>query len=806
MTIECFHCGLPVPDGLELFVPIDGTQQPMCCRGCQAVAQTIVECGLGDYYKNRTALPRTGQDIVPAELEALRLYDRDEVQKSFIVFGGEAREASLILENISCAACLWLNERHLQQLPGVVLAQVNYATQRARVRWDDTRIKLSEILLEIQKLGYNAHPFSAEARDAMRRRSQHAELRRIAVAGICAAQIMMLAVALYAGAAYGMEPATRQLLRWVSAGLSLPVLSYAAWPFYRGAWYALRHRRVSMDVPVVLAIAIAFAGSIWNTLAQTGTVYFDTLTMFVLFLLSTRYFERAAREKSVQASENLLQLTPAVATRIADGQSETVAIGELRHDDSIVTPAGAVIATDGIVIAGASEVDESLLTGESRPVAKNPGDRVIAGSMNLISPLITRVTAVGEETALAGVVRLLDRAQAEKPASVSLADRVASWFVGGILVFALLVTLLWWAWAPQRSFEVLLAVLVVTCPCALSLAAPAAFAAAGSRLLERGVLLTRGHTLESLVAINHVVFDKTGTLTHGTPLLIASQALELPLAQCLRLAASLEQHINHPFARALTQAAGPDLLPVDDLVYTPGQGVAGKIAGTRYFVGRKDPLPLPEDENRSAGSTIGLYRESTLLAWFRFNDAVRPEALGVIEQLRKRDINVTIASGDGEAAVAAIAATLGVENFFAGLNPAAKLELLRNLQERGDKVMMVGDGVNDAAVLAGADVSVALGNAADITRAASDIVLLATSLQPIVEALDTGVQTRAIVRQNFIWAIAYNLVMLPLAALGMVAPWLAALGMSTSSFIVVMNALRLRDPAGKAPIGRELSA
>lgn len=780
----------------------------MCCRGCQAVAQTIVASGLADYYRHRTALPQSGQMLLPPELAALRLYDRDEVQKSFVTFDHDQREASLILENISCPACLWLNERHLQQLPGVISAQVNYATRRARVRWDESRIKLSEILREIQQLGYNAHPFSAVALESLRKREQRSELRRIAVAGICAGQIMMLAVALYAGTAYGMEAATRQLLRWVSGLLSLPVLLYAAWPFYRSAWYALKKRRVNMDVPVVIAIVIAFGGSLFNMLTRNGTVYFDTLTMFVLFLLSTRYFERSARDRSVQASENLLQMAPAVASRVNSSGSETVAIGELRPDDVVITAAGAVIATDGVVVAGETEVDESLLTGESHPVAKRIGATVVAGTMNLVSPIKSRVTAVGEETVLSGVIRLLDRAQAEKPAVVIFADRVAAWFVAGVLALALLAAGIWALIAPQRSFEVLLAVLVVTCPCALSLAAPAAFAAAGSRLLKRGILLTRGHALDALAAIDHIVLDKTGTLTHGTPRLLRVNCGDMIMHdECVRLAAALEQHVNHPFARALAEAAAEQTLPaVGDIRYAPGQGVEGTIDGAHYFFGRHQSAPLSA-ATKAGGSCIGLYRDQTLVGEFFFSDTLRADAADLIAALHARQIGVTIASGDSENAVAAVAATLGIADFRSGLAPQDKLDLLRELQAGGRKVLMVGDGINDAAILAGADVSIAIGNAADIARAASDIVLLSNSLNPIIEALDTAAQTRAIVRQNLAWAIVYNVVMLPLAAFGMVAPWLAALGMSTSSFVVVLNALRLRaDPPTEARIDTQIVA
>lgn len=772
----------------------------MCCRGCQAVAETIVSAGLGDYYRHRTALPQSGQGLLPPELESLKLYDRDDVQQSFVTSDAHAREASLILENISCAACLWLNERHLQQLPGVLSAHVNYATQRARVRWDDDRIRLSDILFEIQKLGYNAHPFSAAARDELRKQERRADLRRIAVAAICAAQLMMLAVGLYAGAAYGIEPATRQLMRWVSALLAVPVMAYAAWPFYRSAWYALRNRHVNMDVPVVLATVIAFAGSVWNTLRDSGTVYFDTLSMFVLFLLATRFFERSAREKSVQASENLLQLSPAVATRVSGQQSETVAAAALREDDVIVIAAGAATPADGVIISGASEFDESVVTGESRPVARASGDAVIAGSVNISSPVHVRVSAVGEATVLAGVVRLLDRAQVERPVTVELADRVAAWFVGGLLIFAALVTLAWWVWAPARSFEVLLAVLVITCPCALALAAPAAYAAAGSALLGQGVLLTRGRALEKLAEIDHVVLDKTGTLTEGQPMLTRVDAIDMDRAEVVRFAAALEMDVRHPYARALLHEVDATALPhVTDAEYVPGQGVSGRIEGRRYFLGRGADLAAAPS---GAESVIGLYAEDRLRARLYFADALRADAHRLIESLRGRGLDVTIASGDQREVVAHVAMKLGVKDARGELSPADKLALLRDLQKTGKTVLMVGDGINDAAILAGADVSVAAGNATDIARAASDIVLLSRRVSMIDTMIATAQRTRAIVRQNFIWAIVYNVVMLPLAALGMVAPWLAALGMSSSSFIVVMNALRLRQddaPPTSAP-------
>ena len=514
--VDCFHCGLPVPAGVSFSASIFGQSQPMCCRGCQSVAESIVENGLEDYYKHRTELPKTAEDLVPDALRQLALYDHPEVQKSFVLEGeGDYKEASLILEGITCAACVWLNERHLSQLVGVRSVNVNYGSQRARVRWNDNQIKLSQILAEINKIGYHAHPFSAQQQDALRQQQRKSDFRRLAVAGLSAGQVMMIAVALYAGPAQGLEFATAQLLRWFSFVLTIPAITYAAWPFYGSAWRSIRNRQIGMDVPITLGLMTGFVGSVWATVQGQGVVYFDTLTMLVFFLLGTRYLERNAREKSIEASENLLRLAPVMATKV-DGEAQTlIPVMELKLGDVILAKPGETIAADGIVVTGESSVDESLLTGESRPLPKSLGAQVFAGSINYESPLTIQVTAIAENTMLAGISRLLDRAQAEKPKLAETADRVAAYFTTALLATVALVALAWWQIQPDRILEIVLTVLVVSCPCALSLAAPAAFAAAGSHLVGRGVLLTRGHALETLAKVTHFVFDKTGTLTLG---------------------------------------------------------------------------------------------------------------------------------------------------------------------------------------------------------------------------------------------------------------------------------------------------
>jgi len=799
----CYHCGLPVPDASPFRASILGELRELCCHGCQAVAESILENGLEDYYRYRTEMPRNVEELVPEELRKLDLYDHPEVQKSFVhVTGEHLKQASLILEGITCAACIWLNERHLKQIPGVQEVSVNYASHRARVSWDERQVKLSAILAEIRKLGYQAHPFNAQQQEERRQERRKDDIRRLAVAGISSGQVMMLAVALYAGEAQGMEYATEQLLRWFSLLLTAPTILYSALPFYQSAWRALKHGQLNMDSPISLGVLAGFFGSVWATVEGQGVVYYDTITMLVFFLLGARFLERNAREKSVEAAENLLRLIPAMATRVnADRQHELVAVHELSAGELILAKPGDTIPADGVVEQGESNADESLLTGESRPLPKAPGDRVFAGSINYENPLLIRVSGVGEQTVLAGIARLLDRAQAQKPRLAQTADRLASWFTYILLALVAVVGWFWWRIAPDRAFDTMLAVLVVSCPCALSLAAPAAFAAAGSHLVKRGVLLTRGHALETLAKVTHFVFDKTGTLTLGKPVLLRNVALgNRPAGECLLLAASLEQASEHPLAQGFLRAAAGRVLPaVSHSENLPGRGVAGSIEGRRYFLGNAGSNPAMSSQCRldmgdvpHGATVVWLSDEAQVLAAFILADTLRPQAAEMIAQLRKRGLRVSILSGDATEAVAHHARILGVDDWQGNLGPDQKLAALQKLQQDGEIVAMVGDGINDAPVLAGAQVSIAMGSGTQMARTSGDIVLLTENLLEIEHAVVTSRFGMSVIRQNFGWALGYNLLAIPFAATGYISPWLAALGMSVSSLVVVLNALRLR--------------
>ena len=824
MSETCFHCGLPVPDGSRIFIEYQGQRQPMCCHGCEAVARAIIDSGMDDFYRLRSERPLRPEERVPGFLQQLKAYDNPEVQKQFVSTADEAiseqREVSLILEGIVCAACVWLNEQHLRSLDGVLDVAINYSNHRARVRWDDSRIHLSEILEAISRIGYLAHPYDPDRQQKLLEAERKRQLRRIGLTGVLGMQVMIFAVAMYTGDWWGMEAGFRASFRWISLLLTLPVLAFASSVFFRAAWRDLRNRRVGMDVPVSLGIGIAFAASCWHTVNGHGEVYFDSVIMFTFFLLTARYFELAARKRTAEATESLLNLRPGLATRLEVIDGETVqtpvAVASLQKGDRVLVRPGEHIPADGVIVEGVSGVDESLLTGESLPLTRGEGDTVIGGSTNTESPLIIEIRHVGEETVLSSIQRLLENAQHARPAIARLADRIAGVFVSVILLIAALVALYWHWRDPSQWLSITIATLVVTCPCALSLATPAAITAASGRLAKTGLLPKQAHALETLARITDIVFDKTGTLTLGQLQISGIQRLSgLDENRCLQIAASLEAASEHPVAHCLLAANRKPLLPVEAPKNHPGYGIEGKIDGRLWRIGNADFLQ--QDKNRAewrengGKSRIGLaesgadaFDASTarLHCTFSFSDPLREESAATIRRLRDDGLRVHIMSGDGRDATESLARALGIDHAEANLRPEDKLQRLRALQQAGAVVAMVGDGVNDAPVLAGADLSIAMGKGAQLAIASADMVLLSQHIGHIAEGYRTARKTLRIIRQNLLWAAGYNLLAIPAAATGLVAPWLAAIGMSLSSLLVVLNALRLTagsNPPSPAP-------
>jgi Cu2+-exporting ATPase len=791
---------------VDLPVEVDGVVRHTCCTGCQAVAQSIVSSGLVDYYRRRDAMPERAREAMPDELKDLGLFDHPDFQQGFVKpIGEHEREAALILEGITCAACIWLNEQHVAHQPGVTAVDINYATRRARVRWDERKIKLSDILAAVQAIGYRAYPYDAARSEQISQRERRSALWRLFVAGFGMMQVMMYAFPVYI-ADGDMTAEVEAMMRWASLILTAPVVLYSAEPFFSHAWRDIRLRRLGMDVPVALGVGAAFVASCWATFTGQGEVYFDSVTMFVFFLLCGRYVEMLARQKAVRGVEELGKALPAFAERLAhwpDPQGERVPVSQLQAGDMIRVKPGETVPADGVVAEGESEANEALLTGESRPVPKQPGAPVTGGSVNIGSPLCVRVTRTGEHTRLAAIRQLMERASAEKPRVVQQADRVAAYFIVALLVLAVVTAGWWWWHDPDRALWVFVSVLVVSCPCALSLATPVALTVATDALARMGVLVTRGHAVEALARADRFVFDKTGTLTYGE-MRVEQIRLLGPGDEidALRLAAGLEQGSEHAIAEALRRRGGDLAMPAFGAVAaTTGQGVAGVLDGVAYRIGRPsfvaeltgapEPDVLLADE-RSGRTVIALGSSAGWIAGFALSDGLRDDCPAALAALRERGIALSILSGDTPATVEALARELGVSDARGGMTPEGKHAALRGLQTGKSIVAMVGDGVNDAPVLAQAQVSIAMGGGTDLARNQADIVLLSGRLASLADGLQLSRRALTIIRQNLWWSFAYNFTAVPLAMSGLVTPWMAGIGMSASSLLVVLNALRLQ--------------
>lgn len=791
----CFHCGEPVPAGSSYALEIKGIVQPMCCPGCQAVAQTILECGLASYYEHRTA-PGIKGELVPSELAALSHYDLAEVQQDFVTDSGTGsqREIQLSVEGLTCAACAWLIERHLTRLDGLHYVNVNTTTHRARIKWDPARLSLSDILKGFAKIGYRAYPFQTHSQEALYAREVRSYMFRMALAGLGSMQVMMCAVALYMDLFISVEEEFMIYFKWISLLLSTPIMIYSAQPFYVGAWRSLKQGHLSMDVSVSLALIGAFVASIWATVFNTGEVYYDSITMFVFFLLLGRLLELRARRKASESSSNLARLVPIMATRIDEDGEHDVAAKTLQVGDRVRVLAGATLPADGIITLGQASLNEAMLTGEQLPLLKRPGDPVYAGTINTDAPLDIRVSHPIAESRLAQIMRLQDSALDDKPAIAQLADVLSRHFILVLLLIAAGVWTYWHFHQPEQAFWITLAVLVATCPCALSLATPTALTSATAHLTRTGILLRRGHVLDVLTRANRVVMDKTGTLTTGNISLTGTQALaELSETRCLAIAQALEAYSEHPIARAFrsmaAEATAP--LPASEVLPVIGHGIQGTVAGTRYRIGSARWLGLAEEQSATQGLAIYLADDSRLLARFSLADTLRPDARALIQAFKAAGLHTTILTGDGSAEADAIARELGVDELVKGVTPDGKLSYLKAREAAGDISIMVGDGINDAPVLAGAHASFAMAGGTDLAKNSADAILLADDLSRLLTARTLALRTRKIIKENFAWSIGYNLLVLPLAASGWLPPYLAAAGMSLSSLIVVTNSMRL---------------
>ena len=826
---SCYHCGLPVPANTHFTVEIKGESHPMCCPGCQAVATAICDGGLSRFYQYRAA-NATRPDL--SKQSALEAYDLPEVRSDYVEQITDADGSSkhqriqLLVGGITCAACAWLIEQHLEKLPGILSVRVNVTNHRAVVEWDVEQLKLSELLKAFLTIGYDARPASDEAARSLREKENRRFIQRLGVAGLGMMQAGMIAVGLYAGAFQGMDPVWQNYLRWVSLIIALPVVSFSAYPFFQAAIRNLRIGHLTMDVPVSLAIGLAFTASCWATISKTGEVYFDSVSMFTFFLLLGRYLEMRVRHRNDSYAEGLGQLLPPTTTKLSEGGEVSVPVKSLQVGDFIRIASGETIPCDGKVEEGASSVVEAVLTGEQLPVFKQPGDLVSAGTVNSENPLVVTVSAIGKQTRLSAILSLVEKAKTEKPVQVALADRVAGYFVLAVLLIAAGVAFWWWQHEPQQALWVVLSVLVVTCPCALSLATPAAMAVATGALRQKGFLVSRSHVLEALSSADHIIFDKTGTLTLGNMTIaeviplssFSDQALSEETflkKKIVQIAAGLESGSRHPISKAflgitervivntVEQQVGAGIsgmvdvreIPKNTFTTTTFNTTTGQIKvaiGQPSYIASLFDVVLPDlPTSDTTKLPLLLATEQGPLGWVLLQDQLRPGAEKAISKLKATGLDVSLLSGDRESSVADMAQKLGIDHWSGGMSPEQKLTQAKQLQKDGHKLVMVGDGINDVPVLSGADVSVALGDATDFARIHADSIMLSGNLDTLPKAITLSCATRSIIRQNLIWALVYNLVALPLAAAGMIPPWAAAIGMSTSSLLVVLNALRL---------------
>ncbi|TXS91814.1 heavy metal translocating P-type ATPase [Parahaliea aestuarii] len=795
LPAHCFHCGEDVPAGSRYAVVIDGSERPMCCPGCAAIATLVREGGLEAYYRRRSSYGERPGTATAAPAEQFAIYDDPEVAAGFSQPDGDGtRQARLLLGGIHCAACTWLIEQGLDQMPGVLSANVNLQHQRLDIRFDSSALQLSQIFARVEQLGYRAQPFLARTRREQMDAEHRSNLRRLAVAGLGMMQAGMFAIALHAGDLQGIDDAHRDLMRWVSLIITTFVVAYSSRSFFENAWRHLRAGALVMDLPVALAIGLAWLASAWATVSGGGQVYFDSVLMFTFFLLLGRFLEQRVRRRFQLNWYEVESALPSLVQRWQAGTWQPEARIKVTRGDRLLATAGSVIAVDGRVCAGHSSVREDSFNGEYQPRPVAPGDTVFAGTLNLEGALEIEASGPYSETRLAALQQSVGRAGGARPRLAKLADRIAGWFVLAVLLVTSATAFVWYQIDPGRALWVSLSVLVISCPCALALATPAALTSAAAALRRRGILVHGENALDALSRSDTLLVDKTGTLTHGA--LNLRQVLPLSTldsAQLTAMAAALQSASRHPVAKAFEGAVkAPGF---EHLQYCIGAGVSGFRDNCEWRIGSRDfcreiapALAEPPDTQHY---WVALVRRNKALAWLGFDDQLRPDAEPLLAQLGAAGIHIELLSGDRPERVAVVAQALPLNSARGGLDPDQKLLRLEELQASGHVVAAIGDGLNDGPLLARADVSFAVAQATDLARAQADFVMESRDLDGIALSWRTALRCRRVILQNMAWALGYNLCAIPLAAAGLVPPWAAALGMSASSLLVVLNSLRL---------------
>ena len=793
---SCYHCGSEVPKSFEhIKAEVDGKQYDVCCLGCKAVTEHIYGSGLGNYYEFRSDLANKPDDGV--ELEKYKVFDDDDfldlVSSSV---SDNKRKITLSVENIHCAACSWLIEHSLLSLTGIDRINVNTVNQRADITWRTDEIQLSVILNQLATIGYPSSPFKVTDTEESLKRQDKQFIKRLGVAGLFTMQVMMLAFAMYFGAFEYMESHQQGYFKWLSMLLSVPVVFYSALPFLFGCFSSIKAKRLNMDVPVAFAIYGAFFASLYQLILNGldgahGEVFFESISMFTFLLLIGKYLEFRAKSKAVLSNANLNKTIPTVAAKLVDGDVVQVLVKDLAIDDVVVVKPGEHIAFDGVVIDGTTSVNESVLNGEFEPVEKSVSHNVFAGSINNDGVIQIRISAIGENTTLSHIGQMQSDFAAHKPEYTEFADRIAHWFVLSQLILAVLTFFIWFFFVEAKdALWVSLSVLVATCPCALSLATPTAYTCIMSALNKKGILIKEPSSFDKLNQITHIGFDKTGTLTKGSFVITSAVYSEAINESWLNSAIKqIQSNSEHPIAKAFLHLDNKtERADVSQVSVEVGKGLTAATEFGEVKVGSSKYL---SKDSTSSQSNVFVLLNDELVAEFTVSDHIKPESKNVIESLTARNINTFMLTGDSSEQAQTVATQLEIEDFEKSCTPQQKAQHIMALQKQQSCVAMVGDGINDAPVFAAADISIAMGTGADISKQAADIIILNGNLNAIDDLLKAAAETRRTIKNNLNWSLIYNLLILPVAMFGYVAPWVAVIGMSASSILVVTNSLKL---------------
>ncbi len=803
---NCFHCGLANSEKNKFETEIEGNKQQFCCLGCLSVCKMIYKSGLQGFYQ-RTP---DGQLLAPPPEppKDISLYDLDDVQSEYVDSLGETRNIHLLVEGIHCAACVWLIERTLSNTAGIIDIKVNLANKRLHIRWNNEQIKLSNIIQRLSETGYAALPFDPETAEGAIKKQNRTLLLRMAFAAFAMMNLLWVSIALYSGADKG---EFRSLFHWIGFALATPTLLYSGWPFLKGAWTGLKQLHLTMDLPIAIGATITYAYSVYVTVteSQIGEVYFDTVVNFIFVILVGRFLEAKSKRHAIAATQRLLDLQPKVANVIRDGKTQIVPIRSVKQNETVLIKAGNKIPVDGIIIKGQSSINEAMLNGESIPVKKSVNDHVSAGTINIDSALTVKVENTLRKTALGKIISLVEEAQASKAPIQCIADKIVPWFVAITLLLATLTFIWWYSSGIEHALLAATAVLIITCPCAFGLATPMAIAVASGLGAHEGILVKNGAVLEYLSDINHFVFDKTGTLTEGKIQVTHIYTDNIDEEKLLHITAQIEQYSEHSIAKAITNEAKKRNLTlntdsVNHFENKAGFGIKADFDNKNIVIGtsnwlKENNIEINKDLQNKATefenqgiSCIHIAINKNEAGLIVIADKLRADAKQLIENLRKDNIKLTLLSGDRKNVAEAIAKELGGMNVIAEVLPEDKDNVIKQLQKKGERVAMVGDGINDAPALIRADVGIAVGSGTDVSMESADIVLLSNELEKIRQASQLSRRALKTIRQNIGISITYNVIMVPLAMMAFVTPLVAAISMPVSSLAVIGNAARIR--------------